>query len=84
MFKWTHSKGKLNFGLASSALLGAGIPIIAVAATGGIAAVPVAMWVGLGSVVSGLLAGNVEPKTALDRALDADAAKTKPSEDTNG
>lgn len=62
MFKFTNSKGKLNAGLASSALLGAGIPIIVTAATGGLAAVPIAMWVGLGSVVSGLLAGNVEVK----------------------
>ena len=83
MFKWTHSKGKVNAGLASSALLGAGIPIIVVAATGGLAAVPVAMWVGLGSVVSGLLAGNVEVKTPVERALDSDA-KVKPSVDTDG
>jgi hypothetical protein len=40
------------------------------------------MWIALGGVVSGLLAGNVEPKTALDRALDRDAAKT--SVDTRG
>lgn len=76
MVKFTHSKGRINGGLALSATLGALIPIIAVAATGGLAAVPIAMWIGLGSVVSGLLAGNVERKTALDRALDADAAKT--------
>ena len=75
MVKFTHSKGRINEGLALSATLGALIPIIAVAATGGLAAVPIAMWIGLGSVVSGLLAGNVERKTALDRALDADAAK---------
>jgi len=76
MFKFTHSKGSLNGGLALGATLGALIPIIAVAATGGLAAVPIAMWIGLGSVVSGLLAGNVERKTAVERALDADAAKT--------
>lgn len=76
MVKFTHSKGRINGGLALSATLGALIPIVAVAATGGLAAVPIAMWIGLGSVVSGLLAGNVERKTALDRALDADAAKT--------
>jgi hypothetical protein len=75
MFKFTHSKGKLNGGLALGALLGAAIPIAAVAATGGLAAVPVAMWVGLGSVVSGLLAGNVEPKTAVDLVLEAEAKK---------
>jgi hypothetical protein len=76
MVKFTHSKGKINGGLALGAVLGAAIPIIAVAATGGLAAVPVAMWIALGGVVSGLLAGNVEPKTKLDRALDRDAAKT--------
>ena len=75
MVKFTHSKGKINAGLALGATLGALIPIVAIAATGGLAAVPVAMWIGLGSLVSGLLAGNVERKTALDRALDADAAK---------
>ena len=75
MVKFTHSKGRINGGLALSATLGALIPIIAVAATGGLAAVPIAMWIGLGSVVSGLLAGNVERKTAVERALDADAAK---------
>jgi hypothetical protein len=81
MFKFTNSKGKVNAGLASSAVLGAAIPIIVTAATGGMAAVPIAMWVGLGSVVSGLLAGNVEVKTKVERALDADAKK---SVDTNG
>lgn len=70
MFKFTNSKGKLNAGLASSALLGAGIPIIVTAATGGLAAVPIAMWVGLGSVVSGLLAGNVEVKD--NQSVDTD------------
>ena len=75
MVKFTHSKGRINGGLALGAIIGALIPVVAVAATGGLAAVPVAMWIGLGSVVSGLLAGNVERKTAVDRALDADAAK---------
>lgn len=75
MFKFTHSKGKLNFGLAGGAILGAVIPIVAVAATGGLASVPVAMWIGLGGAVSGLLAGNVEPKTAVDRVLEAEADK---------
>ena len=82
MVKFTHSKGKINGGLALGAVLGAAIPIVAVAATGGLAAVPVAMWIALGGVVSGLLAGNVERKTKLDRALDRDAAKT--SVDTRG
>jgi len=72
MFKFTNSKGKLNAGLASSALLGAGIPIIVTAATGGLAAVPIAMWVGLGSVVSGLLAGNVEVKDKQSVETDGD------------
>lgn len=75
MWKLTHSKGKLNLGLAGGAIIGAAIPIIAVAATGGLAAVPVAMWIGLGGAVSGLLAGNVEPKTAVDRVLEAEADK---------
>ena len=82
MVKFTHSKGRINGGLALGAILGAAIPIVAIAATGGLAAVPVAMWIALGGVVSGLLAGNVEPKNALDRALDRDAAKT--SVDTRG
>ena len=63
MIKLTHTKTKLNAGLAISAILGAAIPIIVVAATGGLATVPVAMWIGLGSVVSGLLAGNIKTKT---------------------
>jgi hypothetical protein len=75
MLKFTHSKGKINTGLAVGALIGAAIPIIATAATGGLAAVPVALWLALGGVVSGLFAGNVEVKSAVDRALDADAAK---------
>ncbi len=80
MVKFTHSKGKINGGLALGAVLGAAIPIVAIAATGGLAAVPVAMWIALGGVVSGLLAGNVEPKNALDRALDRDAAKAARSD----
>jgi predicted lipid-binding transport protein (Tim44 family) len=75
MLKFTHSKGKINGGLAVGALLGAAIPIIATAATGGLAAVPVALWLALGGVVSGLFAGNVDVKSAVERALDADAAK---------
>lgn len=75
MVKATHSKGKVNAGLAAGAVLGAVIPIIAVAATGGLAAVPVAMWIGLGSVVSGLLAGNVEVKSRTERVLEAEAKK---------
>ena len=75
MLKFTHSKGKINAGLTSGAILGAAIPIVVTAATGGLAAVPVAMWLALGGVVSGLFAGNVEVKTKVERALDADAAK---------
>ncbi len=75
MFKLTNSKGKLNASLASSAILGAAIPVIVTAATGGLAAVPIAMWVGLGSVVSGLLAGNVEVKSKTERVLEAEAEK---------
>ena len=75
MLKFTHSKGKINGGLAVGALLGAAIPIIVTAATGGLAAVPVALWLALGGVVSGLFAGNVEVKSSVERALDADAAK---------
>ena len=72
MFKLTHSKGATNAGLASGAVLGAVVPIVAVAATGGLAAVPIAMWVGLGSVVSGLLAGNVERSSSDDAPGDAE------------
>jgi hypothetical protein len=75
VFTIKASKGKLNFGLAGGALIGAAVPIIAVAATGGLAAVPVAMWIGLGGALSGLLAGNVEPKSPVERALDADARR---------
>jgi hypothetical protein len=75
MVKLTHSKGKINAGLALGAIIGAVVPIVATAATGGLAAVPVAMWIGLGSVVSGLLAGNVKKKTAVDRVLESEAKK---------
>jgi len=76
MLKLTHSKGRLNGGLAIGAILGAAIPILAVAITGGVAAVPLTLWLGLGGAISGLFAGNVEPKTPVERALDADAAKS--------
>jgi hypothetical protein len=68
MVKFTHSKGKLNAGLVFGALLGAAIPIIVTAATGGIAAVGLPLWLALGGVVSGLLAGNVEPTSAAEQA----------------
>ena len=75
MFKLTHSKGGLNGGLAIGAILGAAIPIVAVAATGGIASVPLTLWLGLGGAISGLFAGNVEIKSPVERALEAEAAK---------
>lgn len=75
MFKFTHSKTRLNGGLALGAIIGAAVPIIAVAATGGVAAVPVAMWIGLGGAVSGLFAGNVEVKSPVERVLDAEVKK---------
>ena len=75
MLKLTHSKGRLNSGLAIGAIIGAAIPIIAVAATGGIGAVTLPLWLALGGAVSGLFAGNVERKSSVERALDADAAK---------
>lgn len=70
MFRLTHSKGKLNGGLALGGIIGAAIPIIATAATGGIAAVPMALWLGLGGAVSALCAGNVEVKSDVERIID--------------
>ena len=70
MFRLTHSKGKLNGGLALGGIIGAAIPIIATAATGGIAAVPMALWLGLGGAVSALCAGNVEIKSDVERIID--------------
>lgn len=81
MLKLTHSKGRLNGGLAIGAILGAAIPILAVAITGGVAAVPLTLWLGLGGAISGLFAGNVEPKTPVERALDADASKAGGSDE---
>lgn len=75
MLKSTWSKTKLNWGLAGGAILGAAVPIIATAATGGLAAVPMVLWVGLGGAVSGLFAGNVEVKSAAERLIDAEIAK---------
>lgn len=75
MFKWTASKGKVNAGLTVGALLGAAIPIIAVAATGGVAAVPMTLWLGLGGTVSALFAGNVEPKSPVERVIDEQIAQ---------
>ena len=75
MFKFTHSKGKVNGGLALGAVIGAAVPIIATAATGGLASVPVALWIGLGGALSGLFAGNVELKTPAERAIDSEIAK---------
>lgn len=75
MLKATFSRGKLNGSLALGGLLGAAIPIIAVAATGGLAAVPMTLWLGLGGAVSALCAGNVELKSDVDRALDREMAQ---------
>lgn len=75
MFKLTHSKGKINAGLAVGAIIGAAVPIIATAATGGLAAVPLALWVGLGGALSGLFAGNVDVKSAAERLIDAEIGK---------
>jgi len=75
VFKFTHSKGKVNGGLALGAVIGAAVPIIATAATGGLAAVPMVLWVGLGGALSGLFAGNVEVKSAAERLIDAEIAK---------
>lgn len=51
--------GPVNAGLAVGSIIAAAIPIVAVAATGGLAAVPVALWVGFASVIPGIFAGNV-------------------------
>jgi len=84
MFKFTHSKGKLNGGLAAGAILGAVIPILATAATGGLAAVPLALWLALGGAVSGLFAGNVELKSPVIRMLEKEAAKAGRSGGADG
>jgi hypothetical protein len=81
MLKLTHSKGSLNLGLTGGAIVGSLIPIIATVATGGLAAVGLPLWIALGGAVSGLLAGNVELKSSVDRSLDADAAKTDQQND---
>jgi hypothetical protein len=75
--KLTNSKGKINWGLTFGGLIGTVVPVIVTAATGGIGAVTTPMWIALASGISALAAGNVELKTPVERALDADAAKTK-------
>lgn len=80
MVKLTHSKGKINAGLTFGAILGAAIPIIVTAATGGLAAVPVAMWLALGGVMSGLLAGNVEMMSPAERLMAAEIRKAGKSD----
>ena len=75
MVKFTHSKGRLNLSLAFGAILGAAIPVIVVAATGGIGAVSLPLWIALGGAVSGMCAGNVELRSPVERALDRDARK---------
>ena len=82
MVKLTHSKGGINWGLVFGGLVGTVVPVVVTAATGGIGAVTIPMWVALAGGASALAAGNVEVKTKVERALDADAAKT--SVDTNG
>jgi len=75
--KLTNSKGKINWGLTFGGLIGTVVPVIVTAATGGIGAVTTPMWIALASGMSALAAGNVELKTPVERALDADASKTK-------
>jgi len=82
MVKLTNSKGKLNWGLVIGGLMGTVVPAIVTVATAGMGAVTAPMWIALASGISALAAGNVELKTPVERALDADAAKT--SVDTNG
>ena len=82
MVKLTNSKGHINWGLMAGGLLGTVVPVIVTAVTGGVGAVTIPMWVALASGASALAAGNVEVKTKVERALDADAAKT--SVDTHG
>ena len=77
MVKLTHSKGRINWGLLAGGLIGTVVPVIVTAITGGVGAVTIPMWVALASTVSAIAAGNVELKTHVERALDADAAKTK-------
>ena len=84
MVKLTHSKGRINWGLLAGGLIGTVVPVLVTALTGGAGAVTIPMWVALASSISALAAGNVELKTKVERALDADAAKTKPSVDTHG
>ena len=77
MVKLTHSKGRINWGLLAGGLIGTVVPVLVTALTGGVGAVTIPMWVALASTVSAIAAGNVELKTHVERALDADAAKTK-------
>lgn len=76
MLKSSFSKGKLNLSLAAYGVIGAVVPIVATIATGGLAAVGLPLWVALGAAVSGLAAGNVEPKSATIKVLEAEHAKT--------
>ena len=75
--KFTNSKGKLNWGLVAGGLIGTVVPVLVTAITGGVGAVTIPMWVALASGISALAAGNVELKSPVERALDADAAKVK-------
>lgn len=58
----------VNVGLAVSSIIAAAIPIVATAATGGIAAVPVALWVALAGVIPGIFAGNVRRRRSVSPA----------------
>jgi len=78
MVKFTNSKGRINWGLLAGGLIGTVVPVVVTAITGGMGAVTIPMWVALASGVSALAAGNVEVKTKVERALDADAVKAKP------
>jgi len=78
MVKFTNSKGRINWALLAGGLIGTVVPVIVTAATGGVGAVTIPMWVALASGASALAAGNVEVKTKVERSLDADAAKAKP------
>jgi hypothetical protein len=73
--KLTASRGHLNHGLAIGGIIASAVPIIAVAATAGFAAVGLPLWIALGGAFSALVAGNVEIKSPLLRALEREHRK---------